>query len=78
MMFNQDSVVYPRESEWFQSFDENMELQPLEDSQWYQDDVLGLKTLNEANKVTFSAVDGDHLEFTTDDINNIIVPFLLS
>ena len=78
MMFNEDTVVYPKESEWFQSYDENMNLLPVEETDFYQNDYLGLKTLNEAGKITFSSVDGDHLQFSTDDIDNTIVPFLLS
>lgn len=78
MMFSQDSMVYPKESEWFQTFDENMDLIPFEESDFYKSDVLGLKTLNEAGKITFSEVDGDHLQFSTADINDTIVPFLLS
>ena len=77
MMFSQDSMVYPKESEWFQTFDADMNLLPLEDSDWYKNDTLGLKTLNEAGKVTFSEVDGDHLQFSQSDIDNTIVPFLM-
>lgn len=78
MMFSQDTMVYPKESEWFQTMDENFNLIALEDSDWYKNDVLGFKTLNEAKKVTFTEVDGDHLQFSQDDISNTIVPFLLS
>ena len=78
MMFTQDTMVYPKESEHFQQLDANGEVQALEDSDWYKNDSLGLKTLNEAGKVQFVSVDGDHLQFSTDDINNTIIPFLLS
>lgn len=78
MMFNQDTVVYPKESEWFQTYDDNMNLLPLEDSDFYKNDYLGLKALNEGSKITFSKVEGDHLQFSTSDINDTIVPFLLS
>jgi len=71
-------MVYPKESEWFQQLDSNGEVQALEDSDWYNADKLGLKTLNDAKKVQFSAVDGDHLQFSQDDINNTIIPFLMS
>jgi palmitoyl-protein thioesterase len=57
--------------------DEHYNLLALEDSDWYKNDVLGLKTLNEAGKVTFSSVDGDHLQFSQSDIDNTIIPFLL-
>ena len=78
MMFSQDSMVYPKESEWFQQLDSEGNVQPLEEADYYINDTLGLRTLNEAGKITFTEVDGDHLQFTTDDINNTIIPFLLS
>ncbi len=76
-MFEQDTVVYPKESEWFQGLNTLMQVQPLERSDFYKDDYIGLKTLNEAGKVDWVSIDGDHLQFTTADINNTFVPFLM-
>jgi palmitoyl-protein thioesterase len=78
MMFSEDTMVWPKESEWFQTYDENMTLLPFTESDFYKSDTLGLKTLNEAGRITFSEVEGNHLQFTEADIDNIIVPFLLS
>lgn len=78
MMFTEDTMVYPKESEWFQELNADGTLQPLEDSDFYKNDYLGLKTLNEAKKVQFVSVVGDHLQFTEADITNTIVPFLMS
>jgi len=55
-----------------------MNLVPFTESDFYLNDTLGLKTLNEAGRIQFVSVDGDHLQFSTSDINNTIVPFLLS
>lgn len=77
-MFTEDSVVYPKESEWFQELNELMNVEPLEKSAFYQSDLIGLKQLNEAGKVQFVSIVGDHLEFTDSDITNTFVPFLLS
>jgi len=38
-----------------------MKVEPLEKSDWYNSDAIGLKTLNEAGKVQFIKIDGDHL-----------------
>lgn len=78
MMFTEDTMVYPKESEWFQQLDMDGNVQPLEDSDFYKNDVLGVKALNEAGKIQFVSVVGDHLQFSADDITNTIVPFLLS
>ena len=76
--FNQDMVVYPRESEWFQGLNNLMKVQPLDKEPFYYDDYIGLKKLNDEGKVQWIALDGDHLQFTEADVTNIFVPFLLS
>ena len=78
MMFTEDSMVHPKESEWFQQMGEDGEVQALEDSDFYKEDYIGLRALNEAGKVSFVSVVGDHLQFSESDIENTIVPFLLS
>ena len=78
MMFTEDTMVHPKESEWFQQMGEDGEVQALEDSDFYKEDYIGLRALNEAGKVSFVSVEGDHLQFSQDDISNTIVPFLLS
>lgn len=78
VMFTEDTMVYPKESEWFQELNELMKVEPLEKSTFYQSDLIGLKTLNEAGKVQFISIVGDHLQFTNADTSNIFIPFLLS
>jgi palmitoyl-protein thioesterase len=68
--------VYPKESEWFQGLNNLMQVQPLEKSDFYKDDYIGLKTLNDEGKVQFVSIDGDHLQFSQSDITDIFVPFL--
>jgi palmitoyl-protein thioesterase len=78
VMFDQDTMVYPKESEWFQELNKLEKVEPLAKSDWYNNDVLGLKTLTDAGKVKNVKVEGDHLQFTAEDISNTFVPFLLS
>ena len=78
MMFTEDSMVYPKESEWFQQLDQDGNVMPLEESDFYKNDNIGVKTLNEAGKIQFVSVVGDHLQFSQEDISNTIVPFLMS
>jgi palmitoyl-protein thioesterase len=77
VMFDKDTMVYPKESEWFQGLNNATEVVPLEDSDWYKSDAIGLKTLNEAKKVQFVKIEGDHLQFTAEDITNTFIPFLI-
>ena len=77
-IFTEDTVVYPKESEWFQELNELMKVEPIEKIAFYHSDLIGLKQLNEASKVQLVSIVGDHLEFTDSDTTNIFVPFLLS
>jgi len=49
----------------------------MEDTEFYKNDLIGLKTLNEAGKVQFETFPGQHLTITNDQIDNIIAPFLM-
>jgi len=49
--FSEDTVVYPRESEWFWEMEANGDLVKVEDTDFYKNDLIGLKKLNEAGKV---------------------------
>lgn len=76
VMFDADTVIYPKETAWFQSLDEKGNVLPLNGTDFYNDDYIGVKALNEAGKIQFVSLPGDHLQFTTDDIKNTFIPFL--
>lgn len=42
----------------------------------YTEDWIGLRTLDEAGKVKFINVSGNHLEISVNDMKKYIVPFL--
>jgi len=77
-MFTEDTMIYPKESEWFQQLNLDGSVQALADSDFYKNDNIGLRALDEAGKVIYSSVVGDHLQFSEDYVNDTIVPFLLS
>ena len=74
--FSEDTVIYPKETAWFQQLDKNGDLLPLNATDFYNNDYIGLKSLNEAGKAKFITFKGDHLQFTEDDVKNTIIPFL--
>lgn len=74
--FDQDTVIYPKETAWFQSLDKDGNVLPLNGTDFYNEDWIGVKALNEAGKIQFVTLPGDHLSFTTEDIENTFVPFL--
>ena len=75
-MFTKDVVIHPRETAWFQHADVNGTVVPLNQTDFYKKDFIGLKTLVDAGKVTFGTFDGDHLQFTTDEFNTKVIPAL--
>ena len=79
VMFNEDTVVYPKESEWFQQLvpGSTTEVEPIQDSAFWIDDYIGLRALDEAGKISYVSITGDHLQFSEDDIQNTFIPFLL-
>ncbi|MPC25419.1 Palmitoyl-protein thioesterase 1 [Portunus trituberculatus] len=64
--FLKDSMVVPTESEWFGFYSpgQDQEILSLQQTELYLEDRLGLKEMDEAGKLKFVSVDGDHLEFS--------------
>ncbi|XP_044502321.1 palmitoyl-protein thioesterase 1-like [Mangifera indica] len=78
IMFEQDAVLIPKETSWFGyypdgSFDTILSAQ---ETPLYIDDWIGLKTLDEAGKVKFINVSGNHLQISCSDMKTYIVPYL--
>merc|ERR1712215_518453 len=76
---NQDTKVEPKESEHFEFHipGQAEEILPLRESPIYTEDRIGLKAMDEAEKLHFLSVDGNHLHFTKEwFIENVINPFL--
>jgi len=74
--FTEDTMIYPKETAWFQTVDANDVVQPLNATDFYNKDYIGLKNLVEAGKVKFEAFEGNHLQFSKTQISEIIIPFL--
>jgi palmitoyl-protein thioesterase len=75
-MFTKDTMIYPKETAWFQSVNENGQVVPLQDSEFWKKDYVGLAALNATGKVTFGSFVGEHLQFTRADITDKIIPAL--
>ncbi|XP_024045393.1 palmitoyl-protein thioesterase 1 isoform X2 [Citrus clementina] len=78
IMFEQDSVLVPKETSWFGYYPDGSfdPLLPAQQTQLYTEDWIGLKTLDEAGKVKFINVTGSHLEISRSDMKKYIVPYL--
>ncbi|KAK7066528.1 Palmitoyl-protein thioesterase 1 [Halocaridina rubra] len=64
--FLQDGMVIPVDSEWFGFYSpgQDVEVLPLQETKLYFEDWLGLKEMDEAGKLHFLSVEGDHLQFS--------------
>lgn len=66
--FLQDGMIYPKETSIFGSLDSKGEMIKMADQPIYTTDSFGLKTMNEAGKISVFTVDADHLQFSKADI----------
>jgi len=78
VQFLNDTMVQPKESEWFGFYAPGQDKQVLtmEETPLYQEDWIGLKQMNENGQLTFLATIGNHLQFTKEWFIDNIVPFL--
>lgn len=77
--FLRDSMVQPRESEWFGFYkDENIhEIETLQQSRLYQEDLLGLKQMDQEGKLHFLSVDADHLQISDTFLEMLVDKFIV-
>ncbi|XP_062073223.1 uncharacterized protein LOC133777563 [Humulus lupulus] len=79
IMFEHDTVVVPKETSWFGFYPDgtfDSVLTPQE-TKLYIEDWIGLRTLDEAEKVKFISVPGNHLQVSRNDMKKYIVPYLV-
>ena len=72
----EDTVITPRDSSWFEFYDkEGKEIVPLKESEFYINDNIGLRKLDEEGKVSFVTFQEEHILYNMDEYNNEIVEF---
>lgn len=66
-MFSEDITVVPKESAWFQEVNATTgQVTKLQDRQLYKEDWLGLRFLDERNRLDFLVAEGGHMQITED------------
>ena len=66
---NGDTVVIPNEGEWWGAYDSQYEqVRVMKDTEWYIEDMFGLRTADESGKIFFNSTDGNHLEFSDEEL----------
>ncbi|KAJ3190563.1 Palmitoyl-protein thioesterase 1 [Irineochytrium annulatum] len=71
--FSEEGTAVPGESSWFGFYEENMELVTMRETQGYKEDWIGLRTLDEAGKLTFGVADGKHMKISKEHIQELIL-----
>jgi len=81
----QDSMVWPNEGEHWGCADNSggkdpfhSPVLPMNETEWYQNDLFGLKTAQEAGKNVFETFEGDHLRFTMEEFDRWVSTYLSS
>jgi len=64
-----DTVVVPREAEWWGAFDTDYKTTlTMKETNWYKSDTFGLKTADDLGKILFNTTNGNHLDFTQEEM----------
>ena len=75
--FDQDEMIYPRYSTLFEDINYKRHMVPITKTNFYKNDLVGLKTLFEDKKVSLLCEKkSTHLEIGISDVLNSYIPFL--
>jgi len=76
--FSRDTVVDPKGSEWFSWFESSAgkKIVGLNETLLYRQDWIGLKLLNEENRLHFMEIDGNHLHMDRKSLDYITENYL--
>jgi palmitoyl-protein thioesterase len=74
--FSQDLMIIPKETAWFQFYNQDKSVGELVDSEFYKNDFIGVKALHEQKKIKFVELEGNHLNFGYEDISEYMIPAL--
>ena len=75
--FKKDTMISPKESAHFGEYNKKHEVVDMKDTEYYKNDLFGLKTLDEANKIIKFWVDDEHCRFNFADINLYVIPYII-
>jgi len=78
--FSLDTMVQPIASEWFGFYEPGQDqvILSLQETELYKQDWLGLKKMDQDKKLDFLTVVGDHLEFSDEWFEKVIIPNYLN
>lgn len=75
-MFSEDTTSVPKESAWFAEVNQTSgEITTLRDRSIYKEDWLGLRSLDEQNKLDFKTVPGPHMALTEKVLTEVFTEY---
>lgn len=77
--FENDTIVQPVETSWFGFYKpgSDKELIPLEESEIFLKDKLGLKQMKDDDKLVYLSTEGNHMQISKPwFVDNVIEPYL--
>ncbi|XP_030513325.1 palmitoyl-protein thioesterase 1-like [Rhodamnia argentea] len=78
IMFEHDTVLIPKETSWFGYYPDGA-FSPIilpNETQLYTEDWIGLRSLDEAGRVQYLSVSGNHLGISRGDMKKYVAPYL--
>ncbi|KAI4377919.1 hypothetical protein MLD38_015474 [Melastoma candidum] len=78
IMHEQDNVLIPKETSWFGYYPDGLfePITPPNETKLYKEDWIGLRSLDEAGRVHYLSVAGNHLGISKGDMKKCVVPYL--
>ncbi|CAK5082883.1 unnamed protein product [Meloidogyne enterolobii] len=78
--FLKDEKMQPKQTSWFGFYAENdtNTIIPMEKTRLYQEDLIGLKTLEESGRLHFLSINGEHLHLPPGVRNNFKLIFYIN
>ncbi|KAL2912038.1 hypothetical protein HK105_208467 [Polyrhizophydium stewartii] len=74
--FENDTMVVPRDTPWFSFFDDQGVVRPLREQPIYTQDRIGLRALDEAHKLDFVSLPGNHVKITDEEFTELAQKYL--
>ncbi|KAG8739970.1 hypothetical protein FRC10_004937 [Ceratobasidium sp. 414] len=86
ILFSEDETVVPKETSWFGSYKtvnlsdpdskkEDETIVPMRQQPIYQDDLIGLRTLDESGRIHFVTCEGAHMRITEECWRPLVLKF---
>ena len=70
-------MIIPRESSWWGTYDEHYNEITRFETDVYQNDLLGIRTLEEQGRADFIEIEGDHMHNIIGNLGGIVFPILV-